>query len=107
MKKNKKEELVAKIEKVVEIYKQLDSTCEKAHELGLLDYEGEMHDSIWGAFEGLLDMVDDENHWLAWHIWDNSCGEDGKLVINNKNKGIKIKTPEDLAWIILSEKKKA
>jgi hypothetical protein len=64
-----------------------------------------MHDSIWEAFEGLLDMVDDENHWLAWHIWDNSCGEKESLVINNKKKARKIKTPEELAWIILSEKK--
>lgn len=106
MSKTKKQELAAKIEKIVSFYKSLDSACDKARDAGCLDFEGPLNEAIWKAFEGLLDMVDDENQWLSWYIWDNSCGEKGGLAINSKNKRRKIKTPEDLAWIILSEKKK-
>jgi hypothetical protein len=102
MKKHKKD-LIKKLDKIIASYKDLDSTCDQARELGCLEVEGKLFNSIWMAFEGMIDLIDDENRWISWYIWDNECGERGLKAGGLKKIGMKpIKTTKDLAELILS-----
>jgi hypothetical protein len=58
---------------IVALYKSLRSACEKAIDAGCLDIEGPLHEAIWFAFEGMMDIINIEG--LSWWIWDNACGE--------------------------------
>lgn len=83
----------AYIEKVVALYQKLDAACRRAQRAGALDIDGPLHEAIWHAFEGALELST-ESAWLNWYIWDNDCGEHGFMDIC---------TPADLAEVIVDE----
>lgn len=104
---NKKDKLIKKLDSIISSYKELDEACDKAIEIGCLEPEGKLWNSIWGAFETMLDQIDYEidpssGGWIAWYIWDNECGSKGLSVkFENKKNGKPIRTSEDLAKVIL------
>jgi hypothetical protein len=93
---------------IVTDYKALDAACDAAIDAGCMDVNGPLFKAIWEAFERMLDRVD-SNGWIAWFIYENQCGERGRIAVVMRNgKAIKtrpIKTPLDLAKIITKEEK--
>jgi hypothetical protein len=93
---------------IVADYKALDAACNAANAAGCLDPNGRLFAATWRVFEGMLDRVDSSG-WIAWFIYENQCGERGRIAVVMRNgKAIKtrpIKTPLDLAKIITKEEK--
>ena len=91
-----KKKLKADIDSIISSYKELNDILDQAHSLGVIDYEGKLHEAIWGAFENLLDILEErlDTDLISSYIWNWGIGEETEL------------TTEDIAKAILNKKKK-
>jgi len=92
---------VKTLETIIKHYKELDEACDKAIDAGCLDPNGPIFQSVWAAYDSLLNIIDKDG-WIAWFIFDNHCGKkemkagfDGKLS--------KIRTIANLARLIVEQ----
>lgn len=67
------------IEIILKHKKRLEEVTDKAHEAGAWDHDGPLDESVWRAFNALVDLVDPSG-WFSWYLYDNDCGEARKLV---------------------------
>lgn len=105
MKKTQIKELEKKITNIVESYQNLSAACQAVIDVGAMDIDGKLYDAIWKNFDLLLKLTDNED-WISWHLFDNSCGADGKKAkATEKSKLRKVETPHDLAKIIVEFEK--
>lgn len=88
------------LEAIIKAYKDLDAACEVAIEAGCMVVDGPLFQAIWRAFDTMLRQADPDG-WIAWFIWDNSCGEKGCAARAVAGKRLrKVKTCADLAQVI-------
>jgi urease accessory protein UreF len=59
---------------IVADYKRLDNACYAAMNAGAMDANGPLYQTIWRAFQGMLDRIDVDG-WIDWFIHDNDCGK--------------------------------
>lgn len=90
----------AKITKIVASYQRLSGACDKAIEAGALDINGPFHAAIWRAWDGMLGMLD-HDEWISWYLCENECGERGFEAAAPGCKSRRIRTPRQLARIIV------
>ena len=104
----KEQELIKKLDKIVNLYQKLISAVDKANEAGCLEIEGPLFNAIFLAFEGMLSTLEDcleASGWIGWYIYENKCGESQRQAKTaNMEKLKKICNTKDLAEIILSSK---
>ena len=100
-KKEQTKEWKRKIDECVKVYKSLDELYESMKFIGIMHIEGSIFQTIFHSFETMLDLVD-YNGWIAWHIYDNDCG-DSERDAKIKGKKTKIRTSQQLAKVIVAE----
>lgn len=88
------------IEKLTASYQRLDAATTAAIKAGCLDPEGELHESIWGAFEDATGIIDPDG-WLDWWLWDNQQGKNAYVAGANGRKPRAIRTAEQMARVIV------
>lgn len=103
----KEQQLIKKLDKIVNLYQKLTSATDKANEAGCLEVEGPLFNAIFLAFEGMLNIIEesfDASDWINWHLYENQCGEN-QLVAKSSNmpNPQKICNTKDLAKLILNE----
>lgn len=101
MKKEQIKNWEKKITKIVETYKTLDASCQSVINVGAMDPDGVLYDSIWKTFDCLLEFSDCAD-MISWYIFENSCGINGKKASPSANSKLrKIENPRDLARFIV------
>jgi len=91
----------AVITKIVASYQKLDAATEAVMLVGAMDIEGPLHSAIWESFSLMLELCDKDD-WISWYIFENDCGTKGmKAKGSAKSKMAEIKTPLQLAKIIV------
>jgi hypothetical protein len=98
------EEWEIKITSLVEDYKQLTACCDAAYYAGVLDAEGKLYTAIWNTYDNMLEHIDVAG-WISWYIFDNGCGTK-EMEAGYGDEINTIKTPLDLARLIVTEKDK-
>jgi hypothetical protein len=68
-----------------------------------MDSEGRLHESIWGAFEDALKIIDPDG-WLDWWLWDNGRGKNAYVAGANGKKTRAIRTAAQMARVIVDWK---
>jgi hypothetical protein len=80
-------------------YMRLQKAVDSALDLGLLDIDGELLDSLWD-FQSHM-MVGEDLQWLSWYILDNDNGENEGLV-EWDGGSMEIKSLSDLATMLVT-----
>jgi hypothetical protein len=91
------------IETLTASYNRLDDACNAAIKAGCMDSEGRLHESIWGAFEDAVQIIDPDG-WLDWWLWDNGRGGCGMPAGANGKKAKPVKTAVQMARVIVDFK---
>ena len=79
-------------------YKELSDACDAARAAGCLEIEGRLQNAIWSTVERVVSFFDPEG-WIMWHILENEYGtKEYEAGYGSDMK--KIKTPEDLLWLM-------
>jgi hypothetical protein len=52
---------------------------DSAVEVGCLDPNGPLFNTVWKSFEGVVTLLDPEG-WIMWYIYDNEMGDRGLKV---------------------------
>lgn len=79
-------------------YKELSDACDAARAAGCLDIEGRLQNAIWSTVERVISFFDPEG-WIMWHILENEYGAK-EYEAGYGSDMRKIKTPEDLLWLM-------
>lgn len=90
------------ITKMVKACRTLDAACNKAIAIGCISSNGPLYNAIWRAFETGLEAAD-KNGWVQWFIQENDCGRRGLKARANEEPLRPIRTPRQLAEIIVKE----
>ena len=91
------------IETLTASYNRLDDDCNAAIKAGCMDSEGRLHESIWGAFEDAVQIIDPDG-WLDWWLWDNGRGKNAYVAGANGKKPRAIRTAAQMARAIVDFK---
>ena len=84
--------------KILAEYKELSDACDAARAAGCLEIEGRLQNAIWSSIETVISFFDPEG-WIMWHILENEYGaKEYEAGYGSDMK--KIKTPEDLFWLM-------
>lgn len=70
---------IEELNKILDSYIALKRVIDSAVEVGCLDPDGPIYNTVWKAFEDTVDIVDPDG-WIMWYIYDNDMGERGMLV---------------------------
>jgi hypothetical protein len=70
---------IEELNKILDSYIALKRVIDSAVEVGCLDPDGPIYNTVWKAFEDTVDIVDPYS-WIMWYIYDNDMGEKGMLV---------------------------
>ncbi len=84
----------------VKQYKSLSKACDAAKDAGCLNSEGMLFTAVWESFDSMLELVDPHG-WIAWFIYGNNCGKDGKAVCSITLPSRSIKTINKLATFLV------
>ena len=103
----KKEELIKKIDKIIDLYLKLIEATDRANEVGCLDIGGPLFDAVFHMFEGMLVLLEEHldcSDWLNWYIYENNCGErQMEAKSANMKECKKICNTKDLVELILDK----
>jgi hypothetical protein len=70
---------IEELNKILDSYIALKRVIDSAVEVGCLDPNGPIYNTVWKAFEDTVDIIDPYS-WIMWYIYDNDMGEKGMLV---------------------------
>jgi hypothetical protein len=70
---------IEELNKILDSYIALKRVIDSAVEVGCLDPDGPIYNTVWKAFEDTVDIVDPDG-WIMWYIYDNDMGERGMQV---------------------------
>jgi hypothetical protein len=70
---------IEELNKILDSYIALKRVIDSAVEVGCLDPDGPIYNTVWKAFEDTVDIVDPYS-WIMWYIYDNDMGERGMQV---------------------------
>ena len=70
---------IEELNKILDSYIALKRVIDSAVEVGCLDPDGPIYNTVWKAFEDTVDIIDPYS-WIMWYIYDNDMGEKGMLV---------------------------
>jgi hypothetical protein len=70
---------IEELNKILDSYIALKRVIDSAVEVGCLDPDGPIYNTVWKAFEDTVAIVDPYS-WIMWYIYDNDMGERGMLV---------------------------
>jgi len=70
---------IEELNKILDSYIALKRVIDSAVEVGCLDPDGPIYNTVWKAFEDTVAIIDPES-WIMWYIYDNDMGEKGMLV---------------------------
>lgn len=103
----KEQQLIKKLDKIVNLYQRLTSATDKANEAGCLEIDGPLFNAIFIAFEGMLNIIEESFNaldWINWYIYENQCGEKQLEAKSSSMQSLqKICNTRDLAKLILNE----
>jgi hypothetical protein len=89
---------------VIETHDKLERAWEPAIKV-FGTHDNALHEASWTVFDLYLDEMEkrmgDTFHWLAWHIYDNQCGDRGlEAKASNWKKARKIDSASMLVKLI-------
>ena len=104
----KTKDKVRTIKRLVRAVKELERRFKAAEALFGCDpetpFQKTMYTTLLGGYiDAVSELVGDQNDWVSWYIWDNSCGANaGEVSWTEHGKEIKIKvrTVEQLVQVI-------
>lgn len=76
----------------------LKKVIDTAVEVGCLDPNGPLYNTVWKSFEDVVSILD-PNGWIMWHIYDNDDGERA-LKVKIHDVEFPVETRRDLLYAI-------
>lgn len=76
----------------------LKKVIDTAVEVGCLDPNGPLYNTVWKSFEDVVSILD-PNGWIMWHIYDNDSGERA-LKVKIHDVEFPVETRRDLLYAI-------
>ena len=89
---------IEELNKILDSYIALKRVIDSAIEVGCLDPNGPIYNTVWKAFEDAVDIIDPDS-WITWYIYDNDMGERG-MQVKIADKEFSVKNRRDLLEVI-------
>jgi hypothetical protein len=91
---------IEELNKILDSYIALKKVMDKAHDAGFMDINSSFYNTVWKAFEDIVDIIDPES-WIMWYIYDNDMGERG-MQVKIADKEFSVKNRRDLLEVMNS-----
>jgi hypothetical protein len=91
---------IEELNKILDSYIALKRVIDSAVEVGCLDPDGPIYNTVWKAFEDTVDIVDPDG-WIMWYIYDNDMGERG-MQVKIGDEEISVENRRDLLKVMNS-----
>jgi hypothetical protein len=91
---------IEELNKILDSYIALKRVIDSAVEVGCLDPDGPIYNTVWKAFEDTVDIVDPYS-WIMWYIYDNDMGERG-MQVKIGDEEISVENRRDLLKVMNS-----
>jgi hypothetical protein len=85
---------------ILDNYIALKRVIDSAIEVGCLDPNGPIYNTVWKSFEDTVDIIDPDS-WIMWYIYDNDMGERG-MQVKIADKEFFVETTRDLLEVMNS-----
>jgi hypothetical protein len=91
---------IEELNKILDSYIALKRVIDSAVEVGCLDPDGPIYNTVWKAFEDTVDIIDPYS-WIMWYIYDNDMGERG-MQVKIGDEEISVENRRDLLKVMNS-----